>query len=362
MNWADFQLYNYDYSWTLGLYFLVPFLSVLAFTFVFIILPIVTLKFILRILAKIIRTAFKAFSKKKIEPSESLKPNSSILNQSQIGQAGYSSPLTSHIPPVSAIQEPYFWDTGKTGERYICEVLKFLSGYKQILSNCYVPKDDGTFTEIDVILLHESGVYVLESKNYSGRISGSEDLREWIQFLPTSNGGSKKVTFLNPIIQNNVHVKWLRNYLDVGADFPLYSYIVFSDRCELERSILLSNNYIVINRRVLPLRIRRNAEKVGSRLSPAEIDSLYSKLYPLTQVTEEQKALHIKTVEEKKKSLPKIASPTRAVTRSDRKCPRCGGTLVLRTAKKGARVGKNFWGCSNYPQCRFIENIDSSPE
>ena len=48
------------------------------------------------------------------------------------------------------------WDTGKTGERYIKDVLEPLTGYKQILSNCYLPKSDGTFTEIDLILLHES--------------------------------------------------------------------------------------------------------------------------------------------------------------------------------------------------------------
>ncbi len=32
-------------------------------------------------------------------------------------------------------------------------------------------------------------------------------------------------------------------------------------------------------------------------------------------------------------------------------CPKCGVNMVLRTAKKGDNVGKQFWGCSNYPQC-----------
>lgn len=39
-------------------------------------------------------------------------------------------------------------------------------------------------------------------------------------------------------------------------------------------------------------------------------------------------------------------------------CPTCGQPMVLRTAKKGDRAGSQFWGCSNYPTCRGIRNID----
>ncbi|MCR5805469.1 MAG: topoisomerase DNA-binding C4 zinc finger domain-containing protein [Oscillospiraceae bacterium] len=34
-------------------------------------------------------------------------------------------------------------------------------------------------------------------------------------------------------------------------------------------------------------------------------------------------------------------------------CPRCGGRLVLRTAKSGANAGNSFYGCSNFPKCRY---------
>lgn len=33
-------------------------------------------------------------------------------------------------------------------------------------------------------------------------------------------------------------------------------------------------------------------------------------------------------------------------------CPKCGNPMVLRTAKKGARAGQQFWGCSKFPACR----------
>lgn len=55
-----------------------------------------------------------------------------------------------------------------------------------------------------------------------------------------------------------------------------------------------------------------------------------------------------------------VVIPNRPVFGSDvtEKCPSCGSELVLRTAKKGANSGHNFYGCSNYPTCRFIKNIN----
>ncbi len=38
-------------------------------------------------------------------------------------------------------------------------------------------------------------------------------------------------------------------------------------------------------------------------------------------------------------------------------CPKCGSPMVLRTAKKGANQGQQFWGCPNYPGCRAIINL-----
>lgn len=36
------------------------------------------------------------------------------------------------------------------------------------------------------------------------------------------------------------------------------------------------------------------------------------------------------------------------------KCPRCGKAMVLRTAQKGKNAGKQFWGCSAYPDCKGV--------
>ena len=38
-------------------------------------------------------------------------------------------------------------------------------------------------------------------------------------------------------------------------------------------------------------------------------------------------------------------------------CPRCGGRLVERTAKRGEHAGRRFLGCETFPRCRHIENL-----
>lgn len=256
--------------------------------------------------------------------------------------------------PLSACQcliYPYRsvrFDKGRLGEFYIAKYLKSLGGYKKFLFNVYLPKENGDTTEIDVILLHESGIYVFESKNYSGWIFGTETQQYWTQTLSIGRGKTKKSKFFNPIIQNNVHLKWLQQFLDQEQQLSFYSYIIFSDRCTLKDITLTSGNHFVINRyNILPA-VQSNSDNAKIQLTPKEIDNLYEKLYPLTQIDEVQKLAHIKNVQRKQHQ---------SAGSEGMRCPRCGGKLVIRTATKGNRQGKRFLGCSNYPMCKYLENI-----
>jgi len=42
------------------------------------------------------------------------------------------------------------------------------------------------------------------------------------------------------------------------------------------------------------------------------------------------------------------------------RCPKCGSEMVLRTAKRGDNQGGRFWGCSKYPECRGILNLETN--
>lgn len=97
-------------------------------------------------------------------------------------------------------------DIGLIGEYFTYQCIAPLNGYKKFIFNCYLPKADGETTEVDVILLHESGIYVFESKNYSGWIFGNESQTFWTQTLPSGKGKSQKSRFFNPIMQNAGHI------------------------------------------------------------------------------------------------------------------------------------------------------------
>ncbi len=69
-------------------------------------------------------------------------------------------------------------------------------------------------SEVDIVLITQKGVFVFESKNYSGWIFGDEKNKNWAVSLP--NG--EKNQFYNPIMQNKTHLKWMSNF--VGEDIP----------------------------------------------------------------------------------------------------------------------------------------------
>ncbi len=49
-----------------------------------------------------------------------------------------------------------------------------------------------------------------------------------------------------------------------------------------------------------------------------------------------------------------VTSESRDEVAFRRDCPRCGGRLVLRTARRGRNAGTQFYGCLSYPKCRYI--------
>lgn len=238
-------------------------------------------------------------------------------------------------------------DKGQAGEMQIYNVLEQLEGQKAIISNCYLPLKDSGTTEVDLILIHESGIYVIESKNYSGWIFGSENHKYWTQSLPNHSGQAEKYQFYNPLWQNETHVRCLKSLLQ-NNEVPYYSYVVFGNNCEIKNLHLVSNRHRVTYYRYLLGELSENARSVGRCLTDEQINAFYSLLLKFTDASAEQKARHIEDV--RAKHYP-IIQPDGTWT-----CPQCGGRLVPRVARRGSGAGKTFWGCSNYPKCHFIYN------
>ncbi len=54
---------------------------------------------------------------------------------------------------------------------------------------------------------------------------------------------------------------------------------------------------------------------------------------------------------------PTVAQPSQTAASGTPSCPICGSRMRYRTARRGARAGRPFWGCSRFPTCRGTRNI-----
>ncbi len=277
------------------------------------------------------------------------------------------------------------FDKGRYGEYLTWKSLKsYEHDGGKFLFNCYLPAENGKTSEIDVILIHSSGIFVMESKNYSGWIFGKETDSCWTQTLPSGRGKSRKERFYNPVKQNATHIKWLKNI--VNSQIPIYSIIVFSKRCTL-KNITVANPQVTVIRRP---QIHKVVKHIGSQslhtLTKEEIANIYEILYPYTQVDTATKLQHINNINkaslsrskmpERKKQKEAESTPTSPETISERNpvidtvqaknielaaeklsgmqvCPKCGAELALRTVARGVHSGEQFYGCSRFPKCRY---------
>lgn len=191
-------------------------------------------------------------------------------------------------------------DEGLLGEFLIYNVLKSLNAPRRFLFNLYLPKWNGGTTELDVVLLHESGIYVFESKNYGGWIFGSERQQYWTQTLPAGRRQSQKYRFYNPILQNDGHLnglyQTLRSVHLLSGPPPCYSYIVFSNRCEFMDVPRKSGNHYVLHLGELFFAVQENIAEAGVRLTAEEIEILYQKLERYTHVSNTVKRAHIENI------------------------------------------------------------------
>ncbi len=236
-----------------------------------------------------------------------------------------------------------FFNTGVKGEYLTYKKLSNIQGNNRCIANCYIPKEDGTTSEIDMLMIHETGIYVFESKNYSGYIFGTSNQKMWTQTLHVGHGKVERNQFYNPIMQNKAHIKHLKTLLN-DESIPMYSYIVFSDRCEF-KGLDVDKSYRVIHRSKLMKALNSDIKDRSVLLSEDRINQVFDVLDKQSHMDKSVKKEHVQEIKDEKKRIEECIK--------NGICPKCGCKLVLRTAGKGPNAGSKFYGCSNFPKCKF---------
>lgn len=220
---------------------------------------------------------------------------------------------------------------GKKGEFIVKTHLKRIRKDNYfIINNLIIPNEDRT-SQIDHIYFCKSGIYCIETKNYSGEIYGNDKMNEWVQIF---NYGKSKFNFYSPVKQNNNHVKAIKNLID--NDINIYSIVIF-----IQGNINKIDSSYVYSFKNLKSLIRQR----GDIYSLEEINEVYKKLYyyKINPVITEKG--HIKGVYKKINDNKKMIS--------NGYCPKCGSKLIVKKGKYG-----DFLACENFPSCRFTESLN----
>lgn len=263
--------------------------------------------------------------------------------------------------------------SGKRGEKIVAKELAKLKKKDNIIINdLLLPTSNGRTSQIDHIVISTRGIFVIETKNHAGRISGGEHAQYWQQHL-----SSQSRTFYNPLLQNRSHLRAIRRLLP-KLDAEIFStMVVFTEAWRLD----IKAEEIIRERRFLPDRhikrtlIPEERQKkrwwcpwkevvLDEHKMVMRIDGLLNEIKrrrriidrdSLRDIAEKLLASNM-TDTSSRREHTQYAKKTSKIVSEDiikGKCPRCGGQLIIRKSSHG-----DFAGCSNYPGCRFTCSID----
>jgi restriction system protein len=121
---------------------------------------------------------------------------------------------------------------GARGERRVNSILesKLPSREYKVFHDVTLDTSRGP-TQIDHIVVSRYGIFVVETKNYSGWIFGNAKSRQWTQTIY-----GKKSRFQNPLHQNYKHTKAVESFLSLSPRY-VHSVVVFVGDAEIKTGV-----------------------------------------------------------------------------------------------------------------------------
>ncbi len=131
-------------------------------------------------------------------------------------------------------------NSGSIGEWLVNRRLALFTkgGNATLYKNMLFRAENGELTEVDHLLINPFGIFVIESKNYSGWIFGGEKQAKWTQQIYRN-----KSQFMNPLRQNYKHCLAVQAYL--GVKEGIESLVVFHDKATFKTR--MPNNVVMLS-------------------------------------------------------------------------------------------------------------------
>ena len=287
-----------------------------------------------------------------------------------------------HLKELQLIQRTASGELKKEIDQDIRLVELGIYGEKQIrfeLENSHIPmyvlhdlylEHNGLSAQIDYLIVTKRHVFVVECKNLYGNI----EITRNGDFVRTVNFGryNKKEGIYSPVTQNQRHMELVKAIRGEAKKNLITRSLFERDFLRNYRSIVvLANSKTVLNDRYAPKEIRQQVIRVDRladyiRKTDAEpgAESGFDKAtLEIAQFFLEQNKQNAVDYTARYQNQMKMALSEEPYEEAKEiLCPRCGAVMVLRKAGKGPNAGKPFYGCSKYPACRGIVNIQRQTE
>lgn len=231
---------------------------------------------------------------------------------------------------------------GERGEARVIKSLETLHEDYFTMNDVVLRTRYGT-TQIDHVVVSKYGIFVIETKNYEGKIYGDDDKEKWKQLFVNDvqyRRSWKTYTYVtknflyNPVRQSKGHAYHVKQLLKGYPNVPVVPMVVFAGGADL--SSVRTHSCVIHKEQMIPF---INQYKVPY-LTDEEVLDIRTKLMHQNVREEVKDSEHVKYVREH------VERNRQSVNAGI--CPRCGGKMVWRKGKYSS-----FYGCSNYPNCKY---------
>jgi len=254
---------------------------------------------------------------------------------------------------------------GEAGEKNIAYELKNSGLDMYILHDIYLEHEDLS-AQIDYLIICRKKVYILECKNLVGDIeidSNGQFIRKY-----EINGKKYKESIYSPITQNERHMNVIKEVRKSSKSNFITKQIFLSNFEKGYQSIVvLANPKSCLNDKYAKKEIKQKVIRADQLVafikkceSECEEPEYFEKdMKDLAEFYLSRSIPNKSDYARKYEEFLRIEKENAIKAQNDEEliCPKCGLKLVLRTAKTGQFAGKQFYGCSGYPNCKYIQNI-----
>ncbi len=260
------------------------------------------------------------------------------------------------IPPLMKMFAPLI--KGKVGEGVVnlAAKLRLDPNVYHMMKDVTIPSKTGT-TQIDHVIVSKFGLFVIETKNYKGWIYADTKDAKWTQV-----NFKQKNRFQNPLRQNYAHICALSELLELPKDKILGVVCFMGDakfKTEIPSGVFLEGRYVnYIQSFQTPAFSEAEVSGIIQKLESERLERGFkTNRQHIWQLKDRHSTGGFRSVEPGGDGAPPSKNDFAVTGCAKSACPKCGAAMVLRTAKKGANAGNQFWGCSRYPDCKSIRPV-----